>query len=195
MKFKLLFVTFFCLLLKQIKADQQCGNYYFTQLNELVFNVLIFVTDCGHGSDFSRTHSPPWVALIKLTEETFFGSTFCAGTLVDNQHVVTAAYCLRSPGLNKNNFYNSDKIEVFFNKTKRKYYHEARYAHLIKIGYDFAILKLSEPVQYAKPICIPEIDSNKYYKLSTFGWGSVGALGKHYDIAERQVNRLSRESI
>ncbi|CAH1393128.1 unnamed protein product [Nezara viridula] len=55
-------------------------------------------------------HSWPWLAAIFVKDES--GIRFqCAGSLITNRHLVTAAHCMKN---HKNNNWNKDNFEIYF---------------------------------------------------------------------------------
>ncbi|KAK6186144.1 hypothetical protein SNE40_008240 [Patella caerulea] len=117
----------------------------------------------------------PWTVLVNA------GGAQCGGTIVDSQHIVTAAHCLRSGNYvkqassvrvgagssNKNSltYYNVRTVNVHPNYNPSSF------------NYDVAVLTLQYPLpsnnQCIKPICLPSTRLNikTGTKCTVAGWG------------------------
>jgi len=139
-------------------------------------------------------YSWPWhVGLyIKST-----GIAFCGGTLISNQWVLTAASCLINQVSEiRLGLYNQAKRDEAGEKIL-----EIAETHIhpnykkTAWGYNFALLKLSNPVQFTdhiSPICLPSQDEELPIAdtdLFVTGWGLTnGSAPSSYSQTLKQVN-------
>lgn len=145
------------------------------------------------GGDLTKLSEFPWMARIKYSRPNNADAYLCAGTLISDQYVVTAAHCLESKtfkiiGVRLGDWNDETEIDcdverrcsdppvdVAIEKT-------ISHANFSKINYhsDIALLKLSQPVtftEFVRPICLPNTEhvanvsneeSSNYWAA---GWG------------------------
>uniref|UniRef100_T1KFU8 Peptidase S1 domain-containing protein n=1 Tax=Tetranychus urticae TaxID=32264 RepID=T1KFU8_TETUR len=158
----------------------------------LIVNFTIYVTcvqsfcDCGlegirsriYKGKVTQTHKFPWIAHLSTDYYQ------CGGTLVDNQHIVTAAHCIFD---SNGKFYQPANVQVYLGILDKyrdirtslaveRYIYDGHYAPSSPLHYDIAILRLKEPVQFSAtvyPICIPSSDDQIYRRLTVAGWGDT----------------------
>jgi secreted trypsin-like serine protease len=106
---------------------------------------------------------------------------FCGGTLIDAQHVVTAAHCVTGmnpgslivvAGLHEQLNTNTGRTQIRI--VSRIFMHE-QYNSRTEAN-DIAILRLSQPVtfnNYVSPICLPGPDPQESQPVTTIGWGTI----------------------
>ena len=109
----------------------------------------------------------------------------CGGTLIDDQHVLTAAHCTIDPNLNNYHLYvgtvdyggrvNGNPVRPL--SVSKRYQHEAYDASTI--ANDISILKLSERIPASSTIgyvCLPQsssLDLQMGDNVTVTGWGST----------------------
>ncbi|XP_053206022.1 CLIP domain-containing serine protease B15-like [Panonychus citri] len=151
-----------------------------------------------------RAHKYPWLAHIRsYTSRNSRSFSQCGGSLIDEQHIATAAHCVvDGDGYTK---YPSN-VDVFLGKVKAfSEYSEARSVSEIwvdpnynrkDLSNDFAILTLSEPVKFSQqisPVCLPKNESG-LSKLTVSGWGTTSAHSDSSDtLLEVDVSYLTHE--
>lgn len=112
----------------------------------------------------------------------------CGGSLLNKNHVMTAAHCLENIDkkdlrllLGTDDIQDTAEGQPFqkVRKAERTYLHP-KYSSTL-VYFDVAIIKLSEEVVFSagiQPICLPEtpdedVDSRKYYAATLTGWGTT----------------------
>lgn len=125
----------------------------------------------------------PWMA--GLRDHPFLGGEhFCAGTLIDEQHVLTASHCVRHL-----EFMAMVRVHLGSHRRETEDITEvsAKVAHICKhrLSYrttnDIAIIKLKQKVplsDYIRPVCLPEATTEDLPENSTVyavGWGKTTA--------------------
>ena len=134
----------------------ECGK----QETSPIFNRII------NGED-ATPNSWPWMASMRVYKYNGqMSKTFCAGTLINSEYVITAAHCLLAypdsklavilGSFNNNNFNSTNIYNVSSYGYNKNYSSEN-----VQFGYDIGYLKLSRPVQFSEsisPICVPGIN-------------------------------------
>jgi trypsin len=135
------------------------------------------------------TGNYPFMAFVKLYRNGK-RSGFCAGSLIDQDSVLTAAHCLRDTTgaavvVGRTDLRKNRGQEI---GASRPFIHP-RY---LGNGYDAAVLKLRRPVKGIKPIKLATAKQNKLEKpghiLTTAGWG---VMKQRPDILPKRVHEVS----
>ncbi|XP_053208920.1 proclotting enzyme-like [Panonychus citri] len=149
-----------------------------------------------------RAHKYPWLAHIRSYVSRNAGSfAQCGGSLIDEQHIATAAHCVVSDDGSP-----FDVSNVFLGKVKAF----SEYSQISSVSEiwvdpnynrkdlsnDFAILTLSKPVKFTQqisPVCLPKSESG-LSKLTVSGWGTTSANSESSDtLLEVDVSFLTRD--
>ncbi|XP_074162302.1 chymotrypsin-C-like isoform X2 [Sminthopsis crassicaudata] len=135
------------------------------------------------GGEDARPHSWPWQISLQYLKDDTYRHT-CGGTLISNQHVLTAAHCI-SKGktyqvlLGKNNLVEEEAGSVAV-AVDTIFVHEKWSSLLVRN--DIALIKLAEPVELSDTIqvaCLPPKDSllSQDYPCYVTGWGRLWTNG------------------
>uniref|UniRef100_H2YNK9 Granzyme M n=1 Tax=Ciona savignyi TaxID=51511 RepID=H2YNK9_CIOSA len=140
----------------------------------------------GHisGGTSSRTGEWPWMAFIDLSRNLsllslldlrgLMSTSFCGGSLVGEQHVVTAAHCMGAiipedlrvylGVTNRSNEHNPhQQVTILVNNHPTYLTNNARFG-VQNFDHDIAVLRLDRPVtitDYVRPICVPRSQRHK----------------------------------
>ncbi|XP_072756072.1 uncharacterized protein [Anoplolepis gracilipes] len=126
----------------------------------------------------------PWIAALFNA-----GRQFCGGSLIDEQHILTAAHCVVNMNswdvarltvrLGDYNIKTNNEIRHIERRVKRVVRHRGFNSRTLYN--DVALLTLSEPVEFTeqiRPICLPSGSQLYQGKTATvIGWGSLRESG------------------
>ncbi|CAF2385461.1 unnamed protein product [Rotaria sp. Silwood2] len=130
------------------------------------------------GGQEAAPHSWPWLVSLQ-----YHGNHFCGGTLLDENHVLTAAHCLQDKSMFNSNF----KIVAGLHARSRPNEAQVQHKQIASLtnhgGYnertqenDIAIIRLASPVQlgrYVNVACLPEKDPAVHENVMIAGWGTT----------------------
>lgn len=132
-----------------------------------------------NGKKIGRLYMP-WIVVLSLsfkTDPMTFNIMNCAGSILSSRFILTAAHCVGT-GANR-----ALSIQVYYNTTHIGERPFASTKHFVthqlfkksSDGYDIALLKLEEPLQfdqYVRPICLP-LRPRRLTNKDAFvaGWG------------------------
>uniref|UniRef100_A0A1B6GZ11 Peptidase S1 domain-containing protein n=1 Tax=Cuerna arida TaxID=1464854 RepID=A0A1B6GZ11_9HEMI len=159
------------------------------QLDVCGLSTTVFGTRIINGSP-AKLGAYPWMVLVgfrrSFGRKTLWG---CGGSLVTNQHVVTAAHCVYPPLLNGYNVHEVRLGDLDLNdavvdgaspldvRVENTIMHE-HYDRVTRLN-DIAIIKIKEKVQFTdliRPICLPppEFRTNMFVNFAPVaaGWGT-----------------------
>merc|ERR1712215_578028 len=129
----------------------------------------------------------PWIVLLTKTIVDPIVPVLCGGSLISNQWILTAAHCTH--GVKASDIqvflgtYNTKKLENKKNIVEIINHPLYEYVPIPgggikKMNYDYALLKMQEPVdfftnQHIRPICLPPNPSGQYegFPAIAIGWG------------------------
>nr|XP_017007304.2 melanization protease 1 [Drosophila takahashii] len=162
----------------------------------------------------------PWMAkLLYLDRSTSQIVSSCAGSLINNRYVLTAAHCvsampvnldLQSVGLGGHNIENTPEnisqctdlrircTDPYLVIDVEELFVHEQYGRgsLEMYQNDIALLRLKMPVRFSagiKPICLLQNElSSTITKFKIAGWGTEGDVLKHGDIITVNSNRCDR---
>ena len=152
----------------QLKGALQCGKPLVAPRGRVI-----------GGKAVDPNHSQPWVAVVDYCNG-------CGGTLISNEHVLTAGHCVASPEFGRTVIlgdhnckkYDSGELSV---AVKRKSIHpNCPKCYIVRDWKaDIAVLTLEEPVQFSStilPACLPTEPIEHYFgrKVTASGWGIMG---------------------
>ncbi|KAI5710572.1 hypothetical protein M8J75_009812 [Diaphorina citri] len=144
------------------------------------------------GGQNAEQNEWPWVVAIFNS-----GKQFCGGSLIDTQHVLTAAHCVAhmnswdvaklSVNLGDHNIKQKNEVKHVERKVKRLVRHKA--FDMRTLYNDVAILTLDKPVKYSdtiRAICLPRGRASYEGKIATvIGWGSLRESGPQPAVLQK----------
>uniref|UniRef100_A0A286Y5W4 Chymotrypsin C n=2 Tax=Cavia porcellus TaxID=10141 RepID=A0A286Y5W4_CAVPO len=144
------------------------------------------------GGDDAVPHSWPWQISLQYLRDTEWRHT-CGGTLISNQHVLTAAHCISKDltyrvALGKHDLTVEDEPGSVIVGVDSIHVHERWFSLLVRN--DIALIKLAEPVELSETIqaaCLPEkgyqLPDN--YPCYVTGWGRLWTNGPIADVLQQ----------
>ena len=131
------------------------------------------------GQELDPRHSQPWMVVVGHCGD-------CGGTLISDQHVLTAGHCAQAPCgpeldrviLGEHSCENFDGGEIVLAVTNISIHPNYRCEH-DSAFYDFAILTMEKPIKFSStilPACLPGTSSDNFAwrEVTTSGWGVLG---------------------
>jgi len=148
-------------------------------------------------------HAFPWMAALLID-----GRSFCGGSLLDDQHILTAAHCTDgakkiSVLLGAHNIKMKEPERLLFNVSRDGIFQHPDY-NPNTISHDISIIRIPEKIKFTesnrdvvRPICLP----NRYLRSKTFvgekvrvsGWGKPAdnAAGISPELKNTTVSVMS----
>ncbi|XP_030562049.1 serine proteinase stubble [Drosophila novamexicana] len=163
---------------------------------------------CGHrnpvspdqerivGGNNASPYEFPWIAVLFKS-----GKQFCGGSLITNNHILTAAHCVArmtswdvaalTAHLGDYNIRTDFEVQHVSRRIKRLVRHKG--FEFSTLHNDIAILTLSEPVPFSteiQPICLPTSPAQQSRSYSgqvatVAGWGSLRENGPQPSILQK----------
>ncbi|XP_065357948.1 serine proteinase stubble [Calliphora vicina] len=148
------------------------------------------------GGTNASPHEFPWITVLFKS-----GKQFCGGSLITNNHILTAAHCVArmtswdvaalTAHLGDYNIRTDFEVKHITRRIKRLVRHKG--FDFSTLHNDVAILTLNEPVQYTKeiqPICLPTSTAQQTRSYSghigtVAGWGSLRENGPQPSILQK----------
>ena len=142
----------------------------------------------------------PWIAGLVNA------GVWCGATLISNQWVLTTAHCTDTAApadikilLGEHDYYEKDET-ISLRMEVSEIFNHPKY-NTETMDYDFSLLRLSEPVEFAlyphiRPICLPADPSEDYdgFLAIVAGWGATSHTGPTSNyLQSAEVNVLSNE--
>ena len=180
----------------QCNDDEYCNvNTYQCRSGELKCGKLLkqSSTRIVNGEE-SAPHSRPWMVAIGSCDS-------CAGTLITDRHVLTAAHCVEYGVsvvlLGKHDCRKKDLGQMSVKIKKPPHTHPRYWIDEGKelSAYDIAVLTLEKPVRFSStilPACLPYQSSRVHVNKSATaaGWGLTWGTGNQYRLREVDLTIL-----
>ncbi|XP_055850364.1 uncharacterized protein LOC129914937 [Episyrphus balteatus] len=133
------------------------------------FNGLF--SDCGkqvtnriYGGEIAELDEYPWLALLVYNTIDDYG---CSGALIDNQHILTAAHCVKGSGVREKNGLKHIRLGEFNVKTEPDCIEEPNYLNCNDAALDMAIERIFVHPAY------DEYSVNKYDDIAIIRLKSI----------------------
>uniref|UniRef100_A0A8D8VB12 Phenoloxidase-activating factor 2 n=2 Tax=Cacopsylla melanoneura TaxID=428564 RepID=A0A8D8VB12_9HEMI len=163
------------------KIDTACGQKNGYQDQERIV-----------GGQNAEQNEWPWVVAIFTA-----GKQFCGGSLIDTQHILTAAHCVAhmsswdvaklTVNLGDHNIKQKNEVNHVERKIKRLVRHKS--FDMRTLYNDVAILTMDKPVKYTdtiRAICLPRGRAGYEGKIATvIGWGSLRESGPQPAVLQK----------
>ncbi|KAH9631243.1 hypothetical protein HF086_011947 [Spodoptera exigua] len=107
---------------------------------------------CGVEASTNLVHHNPWLVYIEYWRGDTDTEIRCAGTLIDNKHIVTAAHCVKT----------------------------LKFSRLVARLGEYDVYSKEDCVQgvyFIRPICLPSGDLEKDTQFFAAGWGEIPTKG------------------
>ncbi|XP_055528961.1 polyserase-2-like [Wyeomyia smithii] len=156
----------------------------------------VYIPNRISGGVATKVFEFPWMAILMMKDRDFV----CAGTLISNRYILSAAHCIRNPLPNKvrlgEHTIGRDKDCNLGNRDcarpVRDYNIECITIHpefsLRVRNNDIALIRLSEEAKFedhVQPICLPHIPELRNYRPPRYiitGWGRTDYQGETSDV-------------
>lgn len=162
----------------QTARAQSCGVSYYENSVSLTSNSRIIN---GYEANYG---SQPWIVSIRtVTSSGILSQHVCGGSIITDQHVLTAAHCLDNLSAGQvviligiQNLYSYSEENIYF--VDNFYVHEGYPGSLNNIiTNDIALIKLDRVVETSNKvqiICLPSLDDFPIERdVIVSGWGNV----------------------
>ncbi|XP_053202571.1 tryptase-2-like [Panonychus citri] len=170
-------------------SEKDCGDLWSEVIKSRIRN--------GHKV---KGNKYPWMVQLKSYTDRDESEYFqCGGTLIDNQHIITAAHCFEKDDgsfleakdvdvyMGTKNFIEEDEDEAY---SVEKLWIDPKYDG-DSLGNDFAIITLAEKVDFTRhigPICLPTTAEGAD-QFTIAGWGKTSS-GKNAHSATRLMEAV-----
>lgn len=131
----------------------------------------------------ARPHSAPYIVSIQIITDKGKSLHYCAGSIINENWILTAAHCLESKDLVKKSILVAGCHDVY--NTKNDYGVQTRnidlfITHELFLGgvspYDIALLYTKTPFkfsEYVQPVKLPKQGDLAHGGATLYGWGNI----------------------
>ncbi|XP_075985841.1 uncharacterized protein LOC142982971 [Anticarsia gemmatalis] len=168
---------------------------YLDWIQSVIDNNLSHVSKSGVEASTNLVHHNPWLVYIEYYRGEHLIDVRCAGSLIDERHIITAAHCIKHPRFNRlvarlgeyDLYSKVDCVQGVCADPVVKIEVEEIIVHPEYDGkeHDIAILRLAKDAPYTdfiRPISLPSGVLESHTTFFASGWGEIPQKGVYSHV-------------